>query len=113
MQQIRATNSQYNAVVGQSSSNWWLSCHRFFYLLIFVMQAGEAITNEQQIKRPFDQVDFNVNNSLSFSDFKNSLGSAANNHSDEEIEKARISCDKIADLLFDAYLAKKGKRGLM
>jgi len=70
-------------------------------------------TAELPIGQSANRVDFDFVENVSFNDFKKSLGSAANNHRDEEIEKARICCDKIADLLFDAYLAKKKKCGLM
>ena len=44
---------------------------------------------------------------LSFDDFKKSLGLGANKYSDEEIERMRIICDRIADLFFDSWLNKK------
>lgn len=111
--------------------NRWLSCHRFFVFWnwplqksaprwtvegqfpsgekrVFIMQAGQIITNEQQeIRQPSDQADLSVSKTLSFEDFKKSLGQNANKYSDEQIESMRMLCDKIADLVFDAWLNKR------
>lgn len=43
---------------------------------------------------------------LSFDEFKRSLGPLANRYSDVEIEKQRIIADKMADLFFDVWLKK-------
>ena len=47
---------------------------------------------------------FSDTTELSFEDFKNSLGPAKDNYSDEEIERMRIVCDKIADIAFNEWL---------
>lgn len=44
---------------------------------------------------------------VSFDDFKASLGHTAHRYSDEETERMRILFDKIADLVFDEWLAKR------
>ena len=44
---------------------------------------------------------------VSFDDFKKSLGLAASKYSNEEIERMRVVCDKIADAFFDSWLHKR------
>ena len=71
------------------------------------MNADKIITNKQEIIRPSDQVKLSVSKSLSFEDFKKSLGQSANKYTDDQIENMRIACDKIADLFFDTWLNKR------
>ena len=42
-----------------------------------------------------------------FSDFKKSLGPTGIKYSDAEIEEMRVVCDRIADLVFDAWLKRR------
>ena len=45
--------------------------------------------------------------SLSFEDFKKSLGPASSKYSDQEIERIRIVFDGIANVVFDSWLQKR------
>ena len=71
------------------------------------MQVNQIVTNEQEETRPSDQAELGVSKSISFEDFKKSLGLSANKYTNEQIECMRMACDKIADLFFDAWLNKR------
>ncbi len=71
------------------------------------MQASQIIINKGTEIQPSDQADLRSSKSLSFDDFKEALGQAANKYTDAQIEQMRLACDKIADLVFDAWLNKK------
>ena len=62
---------------------------------------------QKTIPQPNDRADLNVSKGLPFKDFKKSLGQAADKYTDEQIERMRIICDKIADLVFDSWLNKR------
>lgn len=70
------------------------------------MHEEQIATNEQKEIQPSNQVELDVSKSISFDDFKKSLGLSANKYTDEQIECMRMTCDKIADLFFDAWLNK-------
>ncbi len=42
-----------------------------------------------------------------FDEFKKSLGPEADRYTNEEIEKMRILCDRIADLMFTTWLKER------
>lgn len=48
-----------------------------------------------------------VDAAVSFEDFKTSLGAAATKYTDQEIERMRLMCDQIADVVFDTWLVKR------
>lgn len=47
------------------------------------------------------------NSELSFEDFKKSLGPASSKYSDQEIERLRVVCDGIANVVFDDWLQER------
>ena len=44
---------------------------------------------------------------VSLEEFKIALGSATKNYTEEQMEEMRVRFDKITDLVFDAWLAKR------
>lgn len=46
------------------------------------------------------------NTCVSFEEFKKSLGSAASNYTDEQIERMLVAFDRFADVFFDHWLEK-------
>ena len=71
------------------------------------MEEGQIINEQQETQGPSNRADLNTPNGLPFDDFKRALGQAANKYTDEQIERMRIICDKIADLVFDSWLNKR------
>ncbi|MFA6918387.1 MAG: hypothetical protein WC285_06230 [Candidatus Gracilibacteria bacterium] len=67
------------------------------------MDENKVDTNKKEEDRPSNQVDLSV----TFEDFKRSLGKAAGKYTDEQIERMRTACDKMADLVFDTWLNKR------
>ena len=67
----------------------------------------------EKTKQKGDEIDKN-SSSLSFEDFKRSLGVGANKYTDEQIERIRSVFDKIADATFDKWLLQRnvGTMGL-
>jgi len=59
----------------------------------------------QPTKKPVSTLKNNTG--VPFDNFKKSLGQTANKYTDEQIEQMRLDCDKIADLVFDAWLKKR------
>ena len=73
------------------------------------MQASQITINRETEIQPSDQADLSVPKILSFDDFKKALGQAANKYTDAQIDQMRLACDKIADLVFDAWLNKRNR----
>jgi hypothetical protein len=68
------------------------------------MGENQISTNEKEEIRLNNQAGLDVSKVLPFEDFKKSLGRAADKYNDEQIETMRVTCDRIADLAFDAWL---------
>lgn len=72
------------------------------------MQTEQTATTEQKnINQPDDSTGLGLPGSLPLEDFKKSLGPAAGKYTEEQIERMSAVFDKIADLVFDAWLNKK------